>query len=95
MMFAFPLFSPPLCVYADNRSAFLIFSSRHEIRMIDLRMPDIQPILVPSLRNTIAIDFLYDAGEQDRQLVRTTQATNCIGPVTFIAFSGKIAEHYN
>ena len=54
----------------DNQSAFLIFSSRHEIRMIDLSAPDIQPVLVPSLRNTIAIDFLYDAGENGRQLVR-------------------------
>ncbi|OQV21780.1 Prolow-density lipoprotein receptor-related protein 1 [Hypsibius exemplaris] len=57
------------CQSTDNRSAFLIFSSRHEIRMIDLSAPDIQPILVPSLRNTIAIDFLYDAGENGRQLI--------------------------
>lgn len=39
--------------------------------MIDLHEPDTQPIpvLVPSLRNTIAIDFLYDAGENGEQLV--------------------------
>lgn len=54
---------------ADNQSASLIFSSRHEIRMIDLSQPHIQPILVPSLRNTIAIDFLQDAGEYGKQLV--------------------------
>ena len=57
---------------SDNQSAFLIFSSRHEIRMIDLSQPHIQPILVPSLRNTIAIDFLHDAGQYGKSLVCPT-----------------------
>ncbi|XP_055345561.1 prolow-density lipoprotein receptor-related protein 1-like [Paramacrobiotus metropolitanus] len=64
------------CDSVDNRSAYLIFSSRHEIRMLNLREPDIQPVLVPSLRNTIAIDFLYDTGDGDRQQIFWTDVVD-------------------
>lgn len=43
--------SPP-----DPFKPFIIFSNRHEIRRIDLHKGDYS-VLVPGLRNTIALDF--------------------------------------
>lgn len=43
---------PPL----DPFKPFIIFSNRHEIRRIDLYKGEFS-VLVPSLRNTIALDF--------------------------------------
>lgn len=39
--------------------AFIIFSIRHEIRKIDLQRRDYS-LLVPGLRNTIALDFHFN-----------------------------------
>ncbi|MGH0132653.1 UNVERIFIED_CONTAM: hypothetical protein FKN15_051430, partial [Acipenser sinensis] len=46
----------PLC---DPFEAFIIFSIRHEIRRIDLHKRDYS-LLVPGLRNTIALDFHFN-----------------------------------
>lgn len=40
----------------DPFKPFIIFSNRHEIRRIDLQKGDYS-VLVPGLRNTIALDF--------------------------------------
>lgn len=40
----------------DPFKPFIIFSNRHEIRRIDLHKGDYS-VLVPGLRNTIALDF--------------------------------------
>lgn len=40
----------------DPFKPFIIFSNRHEIRRIDLNKGDYS-VLVPGLRNTIALDF--------------------------------------
>lgn len=42
----------------DPFEAFIIFSIRHEIRKIDLHKRDYS-LLVPGLRNTIALDFHF------------------------------------
>lgn len=42
----------------DPFEPFLIFSIRHEIRRIDLKTGDYS-LLVPALRNTIALDFHF------------------------------------
>lgn len=42
--------------FADPFKPFIIFSNRHEIRRIDLQKGDYS-VLVPGLRNTIALDF--------------------------------------
>lgn len=42
----------------DPFEAFIIFSIRHEIRRIDLHKRDYS-LLVPGLRNTIALDFHF------------------------------------
>jgi hypothetical protein len=44
---------------SDPFEAFVIFSIRHEIRRIDLHRRDYS-LLVPGLRNTIALDFHLD-----------------------------------
>ncbi|XP_072105063.1 low-density lipoprotein receptor-related protein 1-like [Mobula birostris] len=44
------------CASNDPFKPFIIFSNRHEIRRIDLRKGDFS-VLVPGLRNTIALDF--------------------------------------
>lgn len=46
-----------LCL--DPFEAFIIFSIRHEIRRIDLHKRDYS-LLVPGLRNTIALDFHFN-----------------------------------
>lgn len=46
---------PSLCSPAPFKP-FIIFSNRHEIRRIDLHRGDYS-VLVPGLRNTIALDF--------------------------------------
>ena len=43
----------------DPFEAFIIFSIRHEIRRIDLHKRDYS-LLVPGLRNTIALDFHFN-----------------------------------
>uniref|UniRef100_A0A8C8LYL0 EGF-like domain-containing protein n=1 Tax=Oncorhynchus tshawytscha TaxID=74940 RepID=A0A8C8LYL0_ONCTS len=47
------------CQSTDPFEAFVIFSIRHEIRRIDLHRRDYS-LLVPGLRNTIALDFHFD-----------------------------------
>lgn len=47
----------PSCL--DPFDAFIIFSIRHEIRRIDLHKRDYS-LLVPGLRNTIALDFHFN-----------------------------------
>lgn len=54
---------PPACAPSDRAllspdpfKPFIIFSNRHEIRRIDLHRGDYS-VLVPGLRNTIALDF--------------------------------------
>ncbi|XP_048835137.1 low-density lipoprotein receptor-related protein 1B-like isoform X4 [Brienomyrus brachyistius] len=47
------------CHSTDPFEAFIIFSIRHEIRRIDLRKRDYS-LLVPGLRNTIALDFHFN-----------------------------------
>lgn len=47
----------PPCL--DPFEAFIIFSIRHEIRRIDLHKRDYS-LLVPGLRNTIALDFHFN-----------------------------------
>ncbi|KAM4699918.1 prolow-density lipoprotein receptor-related protein 1 isoform 2-T2 [Discoglossus pictus] len=44
------------CSSTDPFKPFIIFSNRHEIRRIDLNKKDYS-VLVPGLRNTIALDF--------------------------------------
>ncbi|XP_058867451.1 low-density lipoprotein receptor-related protein 1 isoform X3 [Acipenser ruthenus] len=44
------------CKSNDPFKPFIIFSNRHEIRRIDLQKGDFS-VLVPGLRNTIALDF--------------------------------------
>lgn len=44
------------CLPPDPFKPFIIFSNRHEIRRIDLHKGDYS-VLVPGLRNTIALDF--------------------------------------
>uniref|UniRef100_A0A8C2EPV9 Low density lipoprotein receptor-related protein 1Aa n=1 Tax=Cyprinus carpio TaxID=7962 RepID=A0A8C2EPV9_CYPCA len=44
------------CRSTDPFKPFIIFSNRHEIRRIDLHKGDFS-VLVPGLRNTIALDF--------------------------------------
>lgn len=46
-------------VFPDPFEAFIIFSIRHEIRRIDLQKRDYS-LLVPGLRNTIALDFHFN-----------------------------------
>ncbi|XP_031410179.1 low-density lipoprotein receptor-related protein 1B-like [Meleagris gallopavo] len=46
------------CISTDPFEAFIIFSIRHEIRKIDLHKRDYS-LLVPGLRNTIALDFHF------------------------------------
>ena len=54
---SFPVsLSPPR---PDPFEAFIIFSIRHEIRRIDLHKRDYS-LLVPGLRNTIALDFHFN-----------------------------------
>lgn len=43
-------------VALDPFKPFIIFSNRHEIRRIDLHKGEFS-VLVPGLRNTIALDF--------------------------------------
>lgn len=49
------------CLFSclDPFEAFIIFSIRHEIRRIDLHKRDYS-LLVPGLRNTIALDFHFN-----------------------------------
>uniref|UniRef100_A0A4W5QCD1 EGF-like domain-containing protein n=1 Tax=Hucho hucho TaxID=62062 RepID=A0A4W5QCD1_9TELE len=47
------------CQSTDPFEAFIIFSIRHEIRRIDLHRRDYS-LLVPGLRNTIALDFYFN-----------------------------------
>uniref|UniRef100_A0AAY4C4Y4 EGF-like domain-containing protein n=1 Tax=Denticeps clupeoides TaxID=299321 RepID=A0AAY4C4Y4_9TELE len=47
------------CHSTDPFEAFIIFSIRHEIRRIDLHKRDYN-LLVPGLRNTIALDFHFN-----------------------------------
>ncbi|ERE71506.1 prolow-density lipoprotein receptor-related protein 1 [Cricetulus griseus] len=47
------------CTSVDPFEAFIIFSIRHEIRRIDLHKGDYS-LLVPGLRNTIALDFHFN-----------------------------------
>uniref|UniRef100_A0A672QCJ8 Low density lipoprotein receptor-related protein 1Bb n=1 Tax=Sinocyclocheilus grahami TaxID=75366 RepID=A0A672QCJ8_SINGR len=47
------------CHSTDPFEAFVIFSIRHEIRRIDLHKRDYS-LLVPGLRNTIALDFHFN-----------------------------------
>ncbi|XP_058248902.1 low-density lipoprotein receptor-related protein 1B isoform X4 [Hemibagrus wyckioides] len=47
------------CHSTDPFEAFIIFSIRHEIRRIDLHKHDYS-LLVPGLRNTIALDFHFN-----------------------------------
>ncbi|XP_051787046.1 low-density lipoprotein receptor-related protein 1B [Erpetoichthys calabaricus] len=47
------------CYNTDPFEAFIIFSIRHEIRRIDLHKQDYS-LLVPGLRNTIALDFHFN-----------------------------------
>ncbi|XP_041434027.1 low-density lipoprotein receptor-related protein 1B-like [Xenopus laevis] len=47
------------CSSVDTFEAFIIFSIRHEIRRIDLHRRDYS-LLVPGLRNTIALDFHFN-----------------------------------
>eukprot|EP00063_Salmo_salar_P032241 XP_014007076.1 PREDICTED: low-density lipoprotein receptor-related protein 1B-like [Salmo salar] len=47
------------CQSTDPFEAFIIFSIRHEIRRIDLHRRDYS-LLVPGLRNTIALDFHFN-----------------------------------
>ncbi|XP_069472627.1 low-density lipoprotein receptor-related protein 1B isoform X1 [Ambystoma mexicanum] len=47
------------CSSDDPFEAFIIFSIRHEIRRIDLHKRDYS-LLVPGLRNTIALDFHFN-----------------------------------
>ncbi|XP_029103120.1 low-density lipoprotein receptor-related protein 1B-like isoform X3 [Scleropages formosus] len=47
------------CQNTDPFEAFVIFSIRHEIRRIDLHKRDYS-LLVPGLRNTIALDFHFN-----------------------------------
>ncbi|XP_038606813.1 low-density lipoprotein receptor-related protein 1B [Tachyglossus aculeatus] len=47
------------CTNIDPFEAFIIFSIRHEIRRIDLHKGDYS-LLVPGLRNTIALDFHFN-----------------------------------
>ncbi|KAG9349405.1 hypothetical protein JZ751_027848 [Albula glossodonta] len=49
------------CHSTDPFEAFIIFSIRHEIRRIDLHKRDYN-LLVPGLRNTIALDFHFGQG---------------------------------
>ncbi|KAK3568547.1 hypothetical protein QTP86_008754 [Hemibagrus guttatus] len=49
----------PLSTLSDPFEAFIIFSIRHEIRRIDLHKHDYS-LLVPGLRNTIALDFHFN-----------------------------------
>lgn len=48
-----------LSTLSDSFEAFIIFSIRHEIRRIDLHKRDYS-LLVPGLRNTIALDFHFN-----------------------------------
>lgn len=48
--------SEPALFSPDPFKPFIIFSNRHEIRRIDLHRGDYS-VLVPGLRNTIALDF--------------------------------------
>lgn len=48
-----------LFTLSDPFEAFIIFSIRHEIRRIDLHKHDYS-LLVPGLRNTIALDFHFN-----------------------------------
>lgn len=48
-----------LPLVSDPFEAFIIFSIRHEIRRIDLHKRDYS-LLVPGLRNTIALDFHFN-----------------------------------
>lgn len=48
-----------LSLQPDPFEAFIIFSIRHEIRRIDLHKRDYS-LLVPGLRNTIALDFHFN-----------------------------------
>uniref|UniRef100_A0A8C7S0A9 EGF-like domain-containing protein n=1 Tax=Oncorhynchus mykiss TaxID=8022 RepID=A0A8C7S0A9_ONCMY len=47
------------CHSTDPFEAFIIFSIRHEIRRIDLHKRDYS-LMVPGLRNTIALDFHFN-----------------------------------
>ncbi|KAM3855508.1 LOW QUALITY PROTEIN: low-density lipoprotein receptor-related protein 1B [Vipera latastei] len=47
------------CANIDPFEPFIIFSIRHEIRRIDLQKRDYS-LLVPGLRNTIALDFHFN-----------------------------------
>uniref|UniRef100_A0A8C1SIU4 Low density lipoprotein receptor-related protein 1Ba n=1 Tax=Cyprinus carpio TaxID=7962 RepID=A0A8C1SIU4_CYPCA len=47
-----------ICYSTDPFEAFIIFSIRHEIRRINLQRGDYS-LLVPGLRNTIALDFHF------------------------------------
>lgn len=51
-----PFADPTTCFPPDPFKPFIIFSNRHEIRRIDLHKGDYS-VLVPGLRNTIALDF--------------------------------------
>lgn len=51
-----PCPSDPAPLPPDPFKPFIIFSNRHEIRRIDLHRGDYS-VLVPGLRNTIALDF--------------------------------------
>lgn len=55
-----PVFTPPTSdshvSSPDPFKPFIIFSNRHEIRRIDLNKGEFS-VLVPGLRNTIALDF--------------------------------------
>lgn len=46
----------PSLFLSDPFKPFIIFSNRHEIRRIDLHKGEFS-VLVPGLRNTIALDF--------------------------------------
>ena len=56
---SFFLLVVPLLAPADPFKPFIIFSNRHEIRRIDLHKGEFS-VLVPGLRNTIALDFHFN-----------------------------------
>ncbi|XP_003371813.1 putative Low-density lipoprotein receptor domain class A [Trichinella spiralis] len=49
------------CKSAQPDTPFVMFSSRHEIRLIGLRRDAVAVSLVSNLRNSIAVDFYYNS----------------------------------
>lgn len=72
---------------SDPFKPFIIFSNRHEIRRIDLHKGEFS-VLVPGLRNTIALDFhlnqstLYWTDVVEDKIYRGKLSDNGGEPVT-------------